>query len=157
MDASTGAGELSEDPADERLVSRTCAWCGDLIVYSGRGRRRTYCSKAHRNRAWEVRTAEKRLGRDLAAGTASAAPVREVVSRPPVAAKTAPPAPAAAAVPTRVADWVKLLGVLEEQIHGDLGRKYWDHGKLNTALIGAMRALDEATPGGLEALANRRR
>ncbi|MEV0143507.1 MULTISPECIES: hypothetical protein [unclassified Nonomuraea] len=35
----------------QRLQSRTCGWCGSLILYSGRGQPPAYCSKAHRNRA----------------------------------------------------------------------------------------------------------
>lgn len=65
----------------QRLVSRACAWCGDPVPYSGRGRPPKYCSKAHRNRQWEVDTAAKRQERDREAGTArpEGEPVREVV------------------------------------------------------------------------------
>ena len=151
--------ELSDDPADERLVSRTCGWCGELMVYGGRGRRPKYCSKSCKNRAWEVRSAERRLERDLAAGAASAEPVREVVSRPPKPEPKppAPPRPAAPRAPVRIADWVKLLAVLEEQLGGELGPKYWDHPKLLRSLNAVLSALDEAHPGGLDALMNRRR
>ncbi|MFC9941362.1 hypothetical protein [Nocardiopsis alba] len=64
-----------------RLVSRTCAWCGDQVPYSGTGRPATYCSPAHRTRAWEVRTATARQERDRQAGTARGEdkPVREVI------------------------------------------------------------------------------
>ena len=64
-----------------RLISRTCAWCGDPVPYSGKGRPPTYCSPAHRTRAWEVRTAAARQERDRQAGTArpEEEPVREVV------------------------------------------------------------------------------
>ncbi|MEE2041550.1 hypothetical protein Q8791_30445 [Nocardiopsis sp. CT-R113] len=64
-----------------RLVSRTCGWCGDPVPYSGRGRPATYCSKAHRNRQWEVNSARRRQERDQAAGTARPEdePVREVI------------------------------------------------------------------------------
>lgn len=63
------------------LVSRTCGWCGDPVAYSGRGRPPEYCSKSHRNRAWELRTAQTRHERDRDAGTARSEdePVREVV------------------------------------------------------------------------------
>ncbi|MFE3455961.1 hypothetical protein ACFXKD_00335 [Nocardiopsis aegyptia] len=65
----------------QRLVSRACAWCGDPVPYSGKGRPPKYCSKAHRNRAWEVRTAADRQERDREAGTARTEdePVREVI------------------------------------------------------------------------------
>lgn len=64
-----------------RLVSRTCAWCGEPVPYSGRGRPATYCSKAHRNRAWEVATAARRQERDRQTGEARGEeePVREVI------------------------------------------------------------------------------
>ncbi len=150
--------ELSEDPADERLVSRTCGWCGELMVYRGVGRRPKYCSKSCKNRAWEVRSAQRRLDRDIAAGTASTEPVREVVSRPPKPEPKAPaPRQAAPRAPVRIADWVKLLAVLEEQLHGELGPKYWDHPKLLKSLNSVLGALDQATPGGLDALMNKRR
>jgi hypothetical protein len=41
----------------ERLVERTCAWCGEPVAYSGRGRPPRYCTAAHRRRGWELRTA----------------------------------------------------------------------------------------------------
>lgn len=148
----------AENPAttadpNERLVRRTCAWCGTWIEYSGRGRRPTYCSKSCRNRAWEVRTADARLHRDQDAGAvpAAAEPIREVVSRPA-------PAPPAPRVPTRIADWTRFLGELSGQLRdGDLAKKHWDHPKLLRALSDAIKALDEATPGGLERLQQSRR
>lgn len=65
----------------QRLVSRTCAWCGDPVPYSGKGRPPKYCNKAHRNRAWEVRSAAARLEADRQAGAArpEGEPVREVI------------------------------------------------------------------------------
>jgi len=154
--AATADAGLSDDPAHERLVSRTCEWCGEEIDYKGTGRRPKYCSKAHRNRAWEVRSAETRLGRELGAGRVRTGPVREIVSRPP---KQQPKPAGAAAVnaPTRIADWVKLLAALEEQLGAELGKKFWDHGKLLQSLDRTVAALDRATPGGINALMGRRR
>ncbi|CAL9610862.1 hypothetical protein [Nocardiopsis dassonvillei] len=65
----------------QRLVSRTCGWCGKPVPYSGKGRPPQYCGKGHRNRAWEVRSAAARLDRDRQAGQArpEEEPVREVV------------------------------------------------------------------------------
>jgi hypothetical protein len=131
--------------AGERLVRRTCGWCGAWIEYCGRGRRPAYCSKAHRNRAWEVRSAARRLQADLIAGTASTEPVREVVSRPAAAPKPVK-------TPIRTADWVRLLGELRAQLDGELGRKFWDHERLGNAMLDALDALDRATPGGLARL-----
>ena len=69
----------------DKLLSRTCAWCGVEMAArkKGRGRQRKYCSEAHRQRAYEVRTARRRLERDQEAGRARAddEPVREVVKR----------------------------------------------------------------------------
>lgn len=148
----------AENPAtaadpDERLVRRTCAWCGVWIEYSGRGRRPTYCSKSCRNRAWEVRTAEARLHRDQDAGAIPAAPepIREVVSRPA-------PAPPAPKVPHQAAVWTRFLGELTGQLRdGDLGKAHWHHLKLSDALLDALDALHEVTPGGLEHLRKRHR
>ncbi len=148
----TDQNPTDADPA-ERLVRRTCAWCGTWIEYSGRGRRPTYCTKSCRNRAWEVRSAEARAERDRDAGTATAKtePVREVVSRPA-------PAPPTPKVPTRIADWTRYLGELTGQLRdGDLAKKYWDHPKLMNGLLDALDALNEVTPGGLENLRKRRR
>lgn len=66
-----------------RLLARTCHWCGSDIELNPRGRHRRYCSRSCRQRAYEVRTAAARQESDRAAGTARAAdePVREVVER----------------------------------------------------------------------------
>jgi hypothetical protein len=79
MDRPRDAVETTSTRVQQRLQSRTCGWCGTLIPYSGRGRPPAYCSKAHRNRAWEVRTAQARLQRDIATAAATTEPVREVI------------------------------------------------------------------------------
>ncbi|MGW5880229.1 hypothetical protein ACWFMI_27150 [Nocardiopsis terrae] len=84
----------SEEPAPEdavietvheKLIRRTCEWCGKEISprAKGRGRKRRYCSPAHRQRAYELRTARERQERDQEAGLARRDddPVREVVER----------------------------------------------------------------------------
>ena len=75
-----GKARLSQTTR-RRLVSRTCAWCGEPVPYTGRGRPPKYCSKAHRNRAWEVSTAARRQERDRQADAARGEdePVREVI------------------------------------------------------------------------------
>ncbi|MFJ9558367.1 hypothetical protein ACIRPH_31555 [Nocardiopsis sp. NPDC101807] len=69
--------------ASRRILMRTCEWCGTEITTQkhGRGGKRKYCSPAHRQRAYEVRTALRRQERDREAGTARRAdePVRELV------------------------------------------------------------------------------
>ncbi|MER6443445.1 hypothetical protein ABT275_45360 [Streptomyces sp. NPDC001185] len=65
----------------EQLVERSCAWCGEPVAYSGRGRPPRFCSPVHRRRAWEVRSAEERAGRPVSEGGRSTDPVREIVQR----------------------------------------------------------------------------
>ncbi|MEV2236339.1 hypothetical protein AB0H69_48485 [Streptomyces phaeochromogenes] len=79
----------------ERLVERTCAWCGEPVAYGGRDRPPRYCSAAHRRRGWELRTAQERAERPVDDGGRDRAPVREVVQRTVVLqeAAQAPPAP----------------------------------------------------------------
>lgn len=66
-----------------QVIRRTCGWCGKGMSprAKGKGRPRLYCSPAHRQRAYEVRTARERLEADQAAGRARRddEPVREVV------------------------------------------------------------------------------
>ncbi|MFD8564330.1 hypothetical protein ACFV1N_44275 [Streptosporangium canum] len=88
-------------------------------------------------RAWEVRSAEARLQRDILAGTARSEPVREVIRQTVVQTRPAPPpiapsgaeqsAPAASttASPTTAAGWMALLQELTEQLReGELGRQH---------------------------------
>jgi len=157
----------------ERLEGRSCDWCGVHVAYAGRGRPRSYCSKSCRNRAWEVRSAEARLQRDIVAGAARSEPVREVIRQTVVQTRPAPPpiapsgaeqsAPAAltAASPTTAAGWMALLAELAEQLReGELGRQHWHHEKLYRRLADVAAALGEAYPGGMKHLqrnADRRR
>jgi len=144
------SNEGQDDVDGVRIERRTCAWCGEWMTYSGHGPMRTYCSKSCKNRAWELRSAERRLGRDLAAGRADPGPVREVVR---------PPAPTAVKVPTRIADWTKLLGELQQQLGegGPLRARHWDHQRLSDSLWDSIEALNQATPGGMVALMKSRR
>lgn len=140
----------------ERLVSRTCGWCGVAMPYGGKGRPPSFCCKAHRNRAWEVRSAAARQAAAQDTGTASAGPVREVVERTTIVEKpvvvrgplTAPVSPE---------DWRSLLDQLATQLRtGKVGREHWKHRKLFSSLMDVYIALDRATPGGLDNLATRR-
>ncbi|MFD8001768.1 hypothetical protein [Streptomyces mirabilis] len=65
----------------ERLMERTCEWCGAPIAYAGRGRPPRYCRPAHRRHAWEMRTARERAARPVSEGGQDQQPVREVVER----------------------------------------------------------------------------
>ncbi|MGW6485678.1 hypothetical protein [Streptomyces sp. NPDC055056] len=72
----------------EQLVERSCAWCGEPVAYSGRGRTPRFCSPVHRRRAWEVRSAEERAGRPVSEGGRSTEPVREIVQRTETVVRT---------------------------------------------------------------------
>ncbi|WP_405953443.1 hypothetical protein [Streptomyces phaeochromogenes] len=116
--------------ARERLVERTCAWCGEPVVYGGRGRPPRYCSAAHRRRGWELRTAQERAERPVDDGGRDRAPVREVVERTVVLqeAVQAPPAPRPAhrpahrlsgqpyTLPEDAVEWVEALAALRREV-----------------------------------------
>lgn len=111
--------EHDDDPAVEirverRLDSRTCAWCRNPVPYSGRGRPPTYCSKSCRNRAWEVRSAEARLRRDIAADVLRTEPVREVIRETRFIA--APPEDTEPLAPATARAWLAELEELARQV-----------------------------------------
>ncbi|GGP93561.1 hypothetical protein [Streptomyces melanogenes] len=72
----------------DRLVRRTCEWCGDPIDYSGVGRPPRYCKDSHRKRASELRTAQARADRPVDAGGRTTEPVREVIERTETVTRT---------------------------------------------------------------------
>ncbi|WP_331764890.1 hypothetical protein [Streptomyces sp. NBC_01238] len=72
----------------DRLVRRTCEWCGDPVDYSGVGRPPRYCKDSHRKRASELRTAQARADRPVDAGGRTTEPVREVVERTETVTRT---------------------------------------------------------------------
>ncbi|MBV2367125.1 hypothetical protein [Streptomonospora nanhaiensis] len=76
-------GRTTAQTTQERTLVRECAWCGTPIELRPRAGHQRYCTRSCRQRAYEVRTAAVRHGRDLAAGTARdpQEPVREVVER----------------------------------------------------------------------------
>lgn len=139
----------------ERLLARDCAGCGTPVTLSGRGRPRSYCSQACRQRAWALRTAEKQLaqGQDPRPQV-----VREVVERvTPVAsddtrtgsldARNSADRVAAGAVPATTRDWVTQLHMLAEQLLDQdhpLAREHVQHRLLYTGLIHAVAALGAA-------------
>lgn len=101
---------MGEDDARirERLVSIECAYCGAEVRYVGEGRRPKFCSASCRSRAWELRRAASKLGRESPMPTV----VREVVER--VVERDRPePVPM---VPRVVEDWVPMLEELERQV-----------------------------------------
>jgi hypothetical protein len=110
----------------ERLVERTCAWCGEPVAYSGRGRPPRYCTAAHRRRAWELRTAQDRAERPVSDGSRNRAPVREVVQHTVVLQEPAlaRPAPRPAqrlsgqpyTLPEDAVEWVEALAALRRDV-----------------------------------------
>jgi hypothetical protein len=109
----------------ERLVERTCAWCGKPVAYSGRGRPPRYCTAAHRRRGWELRTAQDRAERPVDDGGRDRAPVREVVQRTvlqePALARPAPrPAQRLSGqpytLPEDAVEWVEALAALRRDM-----------------------------------------
>jgi hypothetical protein len=100
----------------ERLTvkGRTCAWCGAWVPYKGSGRPARYCSPAHRQRDYELRTANAR-----AQGERSTDPVREVIERVETRTRTVirqgPPIVARYERLT-LADWLRLLYDLRSEM-----------------------------------------
>lgn len=131
----------------ERLRERDCAWCGRMVSYGGVGRPPVYCGKSCRNRAWEVRSAQRRLGRDIAAGLVLTAPRREVVERTVEVERVVAAGPV---FPQQARDWQPMLGELARQLREEpVGREFWAHRRLYDGLTAAVVALDRATPGGV--------
>jgi hypothetical protein len=121
-------------------VRVTCAWCGASVRYAGRGPRPRYCPRPRpcRQRAYEVRTAETRYGRDVAAGRLRTEPVQVVTERI-VQPKH----------PSTAGGWTSALDALTEQLRtGSLGWQHWHHPQLRAALRRALAALgdDPAVP-----------
>ncbi|MEV3927029.1 hypothetical protein [Actinomadura coerulea] len=173
-DARRGGGErVIAERVTVRPVGRDCGWCGAWVPYSGRGRPRAYCSKSCRNRASELRTIEARLGRQLAVGALRSRPVREVVERTTervIERRAVPRAEVSAAaaelsemavlagdaivIPATARQWSEVLELLTEALQqpGPLRAKHFDHRHIYTGLARALGALDDAHPGGIDAL-----
>lgn len=155
---------MAWEQSKERVISRECAWCGAAFEPGRRAGHQRYCTRACRQRAYEVRTAERRRERDVGAGRVrtSGDPVREVVERHTVrtVVRTGPPRPVA--VPPPAPPDPPRARELQEHIEaaaaavrsGRIGP--WDHRRLYGAVMAVLAALDAEHPGGLEALRRRR-
>lgn len=91
----------------DRVLQSPCEWCGAAISHPVRGgRRRSYCNQTCRQRAYEARTAARRLDRDLEIERHRPAPAERIVER------VMEPG-----VPQRIGAWVEtlehLVGALE--------------------------------------------
>jgi hypothetical protein len=101
----------------ERLVSTTCAWCGDPIAYEGVGRPPRYCRDSHRKRASELRTAERRAARAVEEGGRTTEPVREVVERTETVLRTTVRrGPSKVRLPDDIYEWQHALGQLRADV-----------------------------------------
>lgn len=97
----------------ERLKATTCAWCGEQVLYAGVGRPPKYCRVAHRKRASELRTAQRRAGRPVAEGGRTTEPVREVVERTETVTRTTVRrGPAKLRLPEDIYEWQHALRAL---------------------------------------------
>lgn len=158
-----GDGLGRETERTERtLVSRTCEWCGREMSYSGRGRPPRYCSRSHRQRAYELRTALARRDADRAAGRARGAeePVRETVVRTTTRTVRGPVVEVPVeverpVVPTRAREVQAVLEAAADAVMA--GRiQHYDHRRLWQGVTRLMAALDATHPGGIDTLARRR-
>ncbi|MFI2215124.1 hypothetical protein [Streptomyces sp. NPDC020141] len=101
----------------ERLVSTTCAWCGDPIDYDGVGRPPKYCRDSHRKRASEMRTAERRAARPVEEGGRTTEPVREVVERTETLLRTTVRrGPSKVRLPEDIYEWQQALRQLRDEV-----------------------------------------
>jgi len=119
----------------QRVVQTPCEWCGVAIEHPRRGgRRRSYCTDGHRQRAYEARVAKRKYDIDVAAGRITE-PAERVVE---VAVETP--------VPRTVAAWVRMLGELEEQV--ERRQISWvDHRQIRSAMGRVQGALDRTRRG----------
>ncbi|MBM0279830.1 hypothetical protein [Micromonospora tarensis] len=117
----------------EREIETPCGWCGNAIVQPARGRKKRYCERSCRQRAYELRTAERRHQGDVDAGRIRTVPAQRVVER------TVQPRR-----PVTVAQWETALADLAEQLHA--GRYPWERHRLRVALAAVLDALGHPPP-----------
>lgn len=102
----------------ERLVTRTCGWCGAELTYSGRGRPPKFCTDSHRKRWHERENAKAELG-----DAPAPEPVREVIERTETVVRTVVrkgptvlhqvPQRPELRFPESVDDWLTMLSLLQ--------------------------------------------
>lgn len=122
--------------AVERVLQAPCQWCGRAVRQPPTGRRLRYCGRSCRQRAYEVRTAQRRLQADVEAGTVRAEPAERVVERvvQPRYPKTA-------------AGWEHALEELAQQL-SDGRLAPWHADRVARALSRAATAARSAASGG---------
>ncbi|SBT69310.1 hypothetical protein GA0070622_6435 [Micromonospora sediminicola] len=114
----------------EREIETPCGWCGNTIVQPPTGRKKRYCDRSCRQRAYELRTAQRRHQADVDAGRIRTVPAQRVVER------TIRPRP-----PRTAAQWETTLAELADQLYA--GRHPWDRHRIRAALNGVLLALGE--------------
>jgi hypothetical protein len=65
----------------ERPLQTPCEWCGSAVRQPPTGRLLRYCDRSCRQRAYEARTAKRRLQTDVDAGRVRTEPAERVVER----------------------------------------------------------------------------
>ncbi|GAB7046584.1 hypothetical protein [Catenuloplanes indicus] len=119
----------------ERDLQTPCGWCGNPIAQPPTGRRLRYCDRSCRQRAYEVRTAQRRLQRDVDAGVVRTAPAERVVER--VVQPRHPSTPAA---------WATALEELAAQL-SDGRIAWWHYDRLRAATDAVTAALERLPTG----------
>src|SRR5690625_4399112 len=142
-----------------RRVPTACAWCGTELTDTGKGRPRRYCSRSCRQREYELRSAQARYDRDLEAGAARDhdEPVAETVTRTVYVERSPLPHVQVTNMPDLRARAVQehLEEVAKAVRDGRIAAH--DHPRVWRGVQALLAALDDAHPGGIDALAGRRR
>ncbi|MFY1599507.1 hypothetical protein [Micromonospora sp. WMMD737] len=117
----------------EREIETPCGWCGNAIVQPTTGRRRHYCDRSCRQRAYELRAAQRRHQADVDTGRIRSVPAPKIIER------TVQPRH-----PTTAAQWEHTLTALAEQLRD--GRHAWERHRIHAALNTALTALGDPMP-----------
>src|SRR2546429_2521735 len=114
----------------EHVVQSPCQWCGRTIEQPPRGRKLRYCDRSCRQRAYEARTAARRLKADLDAGRILQQPAERVVERVVQPRHPHPPA-----------GWIDALDELTARVRD--GRiEPWNAARIRPAIARLQAALD---------------
>jgi hypothetical protein len=121
----------------ERPLQTPCQWCGAAVRQPPTGRLLRYCDRSCRQRAYEARTARRRLDADIDAGVVRAQPAERIVERV-VRAKH----------PSTPAGWESALAELRAQMaDGRIGPWHAERLQRAVALVDEqLRAIAAAWP-----------
>jgi hypothetical protein len=75
------APTLDQVSVTERPLQTPCEWCGSAVRQPPTGRLLRYCDRSCRQRAYEARTAKRRLEADVDAGVVRTEPAERIVER----------------------------------------------------------------------------